>query len=151
TEALSVPGNASSLHTSGRRARRVAEEARGSIAEALGGRPAGGIFTAGGTGGDKLAVKGIYLGRERPRGVVSSVEHHAVLDAAEWLREHDGAEITWLPVDRDGRVDPEVLAATLGDDVALVTTMWANNEVGTVNPVRELAEACAARGIPFHT
>ncbi|WP_132121096.1 cysteine desulfurase family protein [Actinocrispum wychmicini] len=153
-EALSVPGNASSLHSSGRRARRVAEEARESIADALGARPSEVIFTAGGTESDNLAVKGIYWARQRPgrrRLVVSSVEHHAVLDAAQWLADHEDAEVTWLPVDRDGRVEPDALKAALGDDVALVTTMWANNEVGTVNPVRELAAACAERGIPFHT
>jgi cysteine desulfurase len=153
-EALSVPGNASSLHSSGRKARRVAEEARESIAEALGARPSEVIFTAGGTESDNLAVKGIYWARQRPdrrRLIVSSVEHHAVMDAAQWLEDHDNAQITWLPVDGDGRVDPEVLKAELGDDVALVTIMWANNEVGTLNPVRELAEACAARDIPFHT
>jgi cysteine desulfurase len=154
TEAMSVPGNASSLHSSGRRARRVAEEARESIAEALGARPSEIIFTGGGTESDNLAVKGIYWARRtetRRRLIVSAIEHHAVLDAAEWLEEHHGAEITWLPVDGDGRVDPAALAAELGDDVALVTTMWANNEVGTVNPVRELATMCAERGIPFHT
>jgi cysteine desulfurase len=150
-EAVSVPGNASSLHSSGRRARRVAEEARESIAEALGARPSEVIFTAGGTESDNLAVKGIFWARKKRRLVVSSVEHHAVMDAAQWLEEHDGAEVTWLPVDRDGRTDPDVLKATLDDDVALVTTMWANNEVGTVNPVRELAEVCAERGVPFHT
>jgi cysteine desulfurase len=154
TQALSNPGNASSLHTSGRKARRVAEEARESIAEALGARPSEVIFTAGGTESDNLAVKGIYWARRkegRKRVLVSSVEHHAVLDAAQWLADNDGAEVTWLPVDRDGRVDPQVLADELTDDVALVTTMWANNEVGTINPVRELAEACAERDIPFHT
>jgi len=150
-EAVSVPGNASSLHSSGRRARRVAEEARESIAEALGARPSEVIFTAGGTESDNLAVKGIFWARKKRRLVVSSVEHHAVMDAAQWLEEHDGAEVTWLPVDRDGRADPDVLKATLDDDVALVTTMWANNEVGTINPVRELAEVCAERGVPFHT
>ncbi|MEV4318279.1 cysteine desulfurase family protein [Actinocrispum sp. NPDC049592] len=154
TEAMSIPGNASSLHSSGRRARRVAEEARESIAEAVGARPSEVIFTGGGTESDNLAVKGIYWARRtetRRRLIVSSVEHHAVLDAAEWLERHDGAEITWLPVDREGRVDPAALEAELGDDVALVTTMWANNEVGTINPVRELAALCAERGIPFHT
>lgn len=154
TEALSVPGNASSLHTSGRRARRIAEEARESIAEALGARPSEVVFTAGGTESDNLAVKGIYWARRqqgRRRVLVSAVEHHAVLDAAEWLEGHDGAELTWLPVDRAGRVDMDAFLAELDDDVALVTAMWANNEVGTVNPVRELAEACAQRGVPFHT
>jgi cysteine desulfurase len=154
TEALSTPGNASSLHSSGRRARRVAEEAREAIAEALGARPSEVIFTAGGTESDNLAVKGIYWARRaqgKRRILVSSVEHHAVMDAAQWLEDHDGAEITWLPVDSRGRVHPDAVAAELSDDVALVTTMWANNEVGTVNPVRELAGLCAERGVPFHT
>nr|CTQ92308.1 Cysteine desulfurase (EC 2.8.1.7) [Kibdelosporangium sp. MJ126-NF4] len=154
TEALSIQGNASSLHTSGRRARRVAEEARESIADALGARPSEVVFTAGGTESDNLAVKGIFWARHREgrrRLLVSSVEHHAVIDAAEWLESHDGAELTWLPVDRAGRVDVDAFRAELRDDVALVTAMWANNEVGTVNPVRELAMACAERGIPFHT
>src|SRR5882724_8438185 len=115
-EALSVPGNASSLHSSGRKARRVAEEARESIADALGARPSEVIFTAGGTESDNLAVKGIYWARRRPdrrRLIVSSVEPHAVMDAAQWLEDHDNAEVTWLPVDGDDRVDPDVLKAEL--------------------------------------
>src|SRR5690349_24823677 len=94
SEALSTVGNASSLHSSGRRARRVAEEARESIAEALGARPSEVIFTAGGTESDNLAVKGIFWARKRPRLVVSSVEHHAVMDAAQWLEVQDGAQVT---------------------------------------------------------
>ncbi|MDQ2586150.1 cysteine desulfurase family protein [Saccharothrix yanglingensis] len=154
TRALSTPGNASSLHTSGRRARRAVEEAREDIADALGARPSEVIFTSGGTESDNLAVKGVYWSRRtdrRRRVVASSVEHHAVLDAVQWLVEHEGADVTWLEPDGLGRVRPEVLADALGDDVALVTAMWANNEVGTVNPVRELAALCAAAGVPFHT
>ena len=152
-------GNASSLHSSGRRARRVVEEARETVAEALGARPSEVIFTAGGTESDNLAVKGIYWARRqqdpaRRRLLVSSVEHHAVLDATEWLLERDGAEVTWLEVDSYGRVRPETLAEAIAanpDDVALVSVMWANNEVGTANPVRELAGLCAEREIPMHT
>jgi cysteine desulfurase len=152
-------GNASSLHTSGRRARRMVEEAREDIAAALGARPSEVIFTAGGTESDNLAVKGIFWARRaadpaRRRLLVSAVEHHAVLDAAEWLVEHQGAELTLLEVDAFGRVHDDTLRAAIAEDpasVALVTVMWANNEVGTVNPVRELATTCAEQGIPFHT
>ncbi|MFJ8961428.1 cysteine desulfurase family protein [Lentzea sp. NPDC102401] len=150
TEALSTTGNASSLHTSGRRARRAIEEARENIADALGARPSEVLFTGGGTESDNLAVKGIYWASGRRRVLASAVEHHAVLDAVEWL-EQQGAEVTWLPTDRFGRVSPESVAEALDDDVALVTTMWANNEVGTINPVHDIAAVCAARGVPFHT
>ena len=152
-------GNASSLHTSGRRARRLIEEAREDIAAALGARPSEVIFTAGGTESDNLAVKGIYWARRtadpaRKRLLVSSVEHHAVLDAAEWLVEHEGAELTLLEVDAFGRVHDDTLRAAIAEDpagVAMVSVMWANNEVGTVNPISELAKTCAEQGIPFHT
>lgn len=150
TEALSTTGNASSLHTSGRRARRAVEEARENIADALGARPSEVLFTGGGTESDNLAVKGIYWASGRRRVLASAVEHHAVLDAVEWL-EQQGAEVTWLPTDHHGRVSPESVEEALDDDVALVTTMWANNEVGTINPVHEIAAVCAARGVPFHT
>ncbi|QUQ71348.1 cysteine desulfurase family protein [Kutzneria sp. CA-103260] len=148
TEALSTLGNASSLHTSGRRARRAVEEAREDIADALGARPSEVIFTAGGTESDNLAVKGIYWARDKPRVLASTVEHHAVLDAVQWLGEDT---VGWLEVDSGGRVTSEVLSDALDDSVGLVTVMWANNEVGTVNPIRELAEVAAAAGVPLHT
>ncbi len=154
TRALSTTGNASSLHTSGRRARRLVEEAREDLADALGARPSEVIFTSGGTESDNLAVKGIYWSRRtsrRRRVVATSVEHHAVLDAVQWLAEHEGAEVTWLEPDGLGRIRPEALRDALDDDVALVTAMWANNEVGTINPVRELAASAAERAVPFHT
>ncbi len=152
-------GNPSSLHASGRRARRLVEESRERIAAAIGARPYEVVFTGGGTESDNLAVKGIFWARRaadprRRRVLASAVEHHAVLDAVEWLQRHEGAEVTWLPVDRLGRVHPETLAAALaeaGDTAALVTVMWANNEVGTVQPVRELAAVAAGHGVPFHT
>ncbi|HEX8002129.1 MAG TPA: cysteine desulfurase family protein [Mycobacteriales bacterium] len=153
---LDEPGNPSSLHASGRRARRAVEEARETIALALGARPSEVVFTGSGTEADNLAVKGLYWARRaadpaRTRIVASSVEHHAVLDAVDWLVEHEGASVTWLPVDSYGAVSVESLRAALGDDVALVTVMWANNEVGTVQPVAALAEAAAEAGVPFHT
>jgi cysteine desulfurase len=114
------------------------------------------VFTGGGTESDNLAVKGLYWARRaadprRTRVLSSAVEHHAVLDTVEWLVRHEGAQVTWLPVDELGRVSPHVLEDALGDDVALVSVMWANNEVGTVQPIRRLAEVAHAHGVPFHT
>jgi cysteine desulfurase len=152
-------GNPSSLHAAGRCARRVVEESRERIAASLGVRPSEVIFTGGGTESDNLAVKGIFWARrdldpKRVRIVASAVEHHAVLDAVKWLEAHEGAHVTWLPVDEHGRVDPAALAAALDayrDEIALVTAMWANNEVGTIQPVAELAALAAESGIPYHT
>jgi cysteine desulfurase len=159
TEALSNVGNASALHSSGRRARRMVEEAREIIADALGARPSEVIFTGGGTESDNLAVKGIYWARhdeqERRRRILcGAAEHHAVLDTVEWLEAHGGAEITFLDVDSQGRVTPDVLRSAIAADpetVALVTVMWANNEVGSISPIAELAAVCAEFDIPLHT
>ncbi|MFD6314569.1 cysteine desulfurase family protein [Streptomyces nigra] len=158
TAQLGVTGNASSLHASGRRARRTVEEARETLAEALGARPSEVVFTSGGTEADNLAVKGLYWARRdaepaRTRVLASPVEHHAVLDAVHWLAEHEGATIEYLPVDTHGRVHPDALRKAIArnpDDVALATVMWANNEIGTVMPVRELAETAAEFGVPLH-
>ncbi|MGH3856641.1 MAG: cysteine desulfurase family protein [Pseudonocardiaceae bacterium] len=158
-QALSIVGNASSLHGSGRRARRTVEECREAVADALGARPSEVVFTGGGTEGDNLAVKGLFWQRRaadprRTRVLASAVEHHAVLDAVSWLADHEGAAVEWLEVDGDGRVRPETLRAALARDpgsVALASVMWANNEVGTVTPVRELAEVAAGYGVPLHT
>jgi cysteine desulfurase len=149
-------GNASSLHAPGRAARRRVEESRESIAAALGARPSEVIFTSGGTEADNLAIKGMFWARRaagtgRVRVVSSAIEHHAVLDAVEWLKRHEGAAVTWLPVDEVGRLSPAALEESLGDDVALATAMWANNEIGTLQPIVELAAVATAAGIPFHT
>jgi len=157
--ALGELGNASSLHGSGRHARRRVEESREQLAASLGARPSEVVFTAGGTEADNLAVKGIYWARRdadprRRRVIASSVEHHAVLDAVEWLATHEGAEVTWLPVDELGSVAPSALRAALADDpdaTALVTVMWANNEVGTIQPIAELAAISHEFGVPLHT
>ena len=158
TAALSETGNASSLHTAGRAARRRVEEARESLAARLGARPSEVVFTAGGTDSDNLAVKGIFWARRdadahRRRIVTTAVEHHAVLDAVAWLAEHEGAEVSYLPCEADGSVTPESLRDVLAayDDVALVTVMWANNEVGTVMPIAELAGVAAEFGVPIHS
>ncbi len=157
--AMGTVGNASSLHASGRAARRTVEESRETLAAALGARPSEVVLTGGGTESDNLAVKGIWWARHRAdprrtRILASAVEHHAVLDAVEWLVAHEGATVTWVEVDALGRVHPDVLAdaiATDPSDVALVTVMWANNEIGTVQPVRALADVAHEHGIPFHT
>ncbi|MFD6469156.1 cysteine desulfurase family protein [Streptomyces goshikiensis] len=159
TAQFAATGNASSLHAAGRRARRTVEESREALAEVLGARPSEVVFTAGGTEADNLAVKGLYWARRdadpaRIRVLASPVEHHAVLDAVHWLAEHEGARVEYLPVDRYGRVHPadfrEAIARDPGD-VALATVMWANNEIGTVMPVRELAAIAAEFGIPLHS
>jgi cysteine desulfurase len=158
TAQLAVTGNASSLHASGRRARRTVEESRESLAASLGARPSEVVFTSGGTEADNLAVKGLYWSRRdadpaRTRLLASPVEHHAVLDAVDWLAEHEGARVEWLPVDGYGRVHPDALREAIARDpadVALATVMWANNEIGTVLPVRELAQVAAEFEIPLH-
>ncbi|WP_406725377.1 cysteine desulfurase family protein [Streptomyces sp. GD-15H] len=159
TAHLSVTGNASSLHAAGRRARRTVEEARETLAEALGARPSEVVLTSGGTEADNLAVKGLYWARRaaepaRTRVLASPVEHHAVLDAVHWLGEHEDATVEYLPVDSYGRVHPDALREAIArnpDDVALATVMWANNEIGTLLPVRELAETTAEFGVPLHS
>jgi cysteine desulfurase len=152
-------GNASSLHAPGRAARRVVEEARESLAHSLDARPSEVIFTSGGTEADNLAIKGMFWGRraQKPgcnRVLISSIEHHAVMDPAFWLAEYEGASIVQLSVDSTGVVDLGALAEELAahkDSIALVSVMWANNEVGTIEPVREVARLAHRYGVPFHT
>jgi cysteine desulfurase len=158
TAALATVGNASSLHTSGRAARRRMEEARETLAKLLGARPSEIVFTAGGTESDNLGVKGIYWARRdaeprRRRIITTPIEHHAILDAVEWLVEHEGADVTWLPVGPDGSVATAALRQALEehDDVALVSIMWANNEVGTIMPIAELASIAAEFDVPMHS
>ncbi|PCG85903.1 cysteine desulfurase NifS [Streptomyces sp. WZ.A104] len=158
TAQLSVTGNASSLHAAGRRARRTIEESREALADALGARPSEVVLTSGGTEADNLAVKGLYWSRRdadprRTRVLTGPVEHHAVLDAVDWLAEHEGATVDHLPVDRYGRVHPDDLREAIlrnPDDIAMITVMWANNEIGTIMPVRELAAVAAEFSIPMH-
>ncbi|MFE0690031.1 cysteine desulfurase family protein [Streptomyces xiamenensis] len=158
TAQLAVTGNASALHAAGRRARRAVEEGREELAAALGARPSEVVFTSGGTEADNLAVKGLYWARRdadprRVRVLASPVEHHAVLDVVQWLADHEGARVEWLPVDPVGRVHPGALREAIArdpQDVALITVMWANNEIGTVFPVAELAAVAAEYGIPMH-
>jgi cysteine desulfurase len=159
TEELAQLGNPSSLHNQGRRARRVVEESREQIAEAYGARPSEVVFTSGGTEADNLAVKGMFWARRdaRPelrRVLATPAEHHAVLDSVRWLAEHEGADLCWLPVDATGTLSPAVLRELIERDpgsVALVSVMWANNEVGTVQPIAELAAVAREYQIPLHS
>ena len=152
TAQLASVGNANSLHASGRGARRVVEESRETIAGALGCRPGDVVFTAGGTESDNLALKGIFWARRaadprRVRILSTAVEHHAVLDPLDWLAEAEGAEVELLP-----RLD--ALRESVERDpasVALISVMWANNEVGTLQPIAEVVEIAAPYGIPVHT
>ncbi len=152
-------GNPSSLHASGRRARRVVEESRETIAQALDCRPGEVVFTSGGTESDNLAVQGIFWSRRaedprRTRVLTTAVEHHAVLDTAHWLGEAEGADVELLPVDDRARLDVDALRAAVERDpgsVAVISVMWANNEVGTLQPIEEVVAIAAEHGIPVHT
>lgn len=152
-------GNPSSLHAVGRDARATVEYARERIARAIGADPAEVIFTSGGTEADNLAVKGIYWKRreedsQRTRILVSSIEHHAVEETCEWLEKAEGAQLEWIPVDEHGSINPQTVRELIEknpEDVALVTVMWANNEVGTVQPIPEIAAIAAEYGIPVHS
>ena len=149
-DALRLVGNPSSIHSQGQDARRVLEEAREQVAASLGADRVEVTFTGGGTESVNLAVKGLYWSRKRPRIVVPLAEHHATIEAVEWLETHEGAIVDWIPVDSLGRIDLVALEAALGEDVALVTLLMANNEIGTIQPVSEVAALAAAHGIPVH-
>jgi cysteine desulfurase len=159
TAQLFAVGNPSSLHASGRHARRVVEESRETIAQAVNCRPGEIVFTSGGTEADNLALKGIYWSRRaddprRTRILSTAIEHHAVLDSLHWLTEAEGAEVELLPVDARARLDLDALRASVERDpasVALISVMWANNEVGALQPVHEVVAIAAEHGIPVHT
>ncbi|MDX6302108.1 MAG: cysteine desulfurase [Nocardioidaceae bacterium] len=159
TAQLTHLGNPSSLHAPGRQARRVVEESREALAQALSCRPGEVVFTSGGTESDNLALKGLFWARRaedprRTRILSTAIEHHAVLDSLHWLGEHEGADVELLPVDRLGRLDLDALRRSVARDpgtVGLVSVMWANNEVGTVQPVGEVVRLAHAHGIPVHT
>lgn len=156
---LGATGNASSLHAAGRQARKLVEVAREQVASALDCLPSEVVFTSGGTEADNLAIKGLYWSRRnadsrRVRILASAVEHHAVLDPVQWLADFEGATVEWLPVDALGVVNVDALRASIERDpqsVALITVMWANNEVGTVQPMDEIVELAHEHGIPVHS
>ncbi|WP_104135788.1 cysteine desulfurase family protein [Cryobacterium sp. Y62] len=145
-------GNPSSHHQVGEAAAAALLEARRSVARFLGCRPGEVTFTSGGTESDNLAIKGVSLGAPRGRHIVTTpIEHEAVLDSCDYLRRLHGFEITLLPVDAAGRVDPAGLARALRADTTLVSVHYANNEVGTVQPIADLAHVARDAGVPFHT
>lgn len=149
-------GNPSSHHTLGEAAASALAGARAAVAKVLGCRPGEVTFTSGGTEADNLAVKGIALARQAAdpalnRVVISAVEHPAVEESARYLERFHGFSVDVVPVDGDGRVSVDALRPVLRPETALVSIMYANNEVGTVQPVTELAAVAAGHGVPFHT
>ena len=148
-------GNAATLYELGGESKQALEDARGSVAALLGSRPEEVFFTSGGTESDNWALKGVGCisccgTKDRPHLITSQAEHHAVIEPCKFL-ETIGAEVTYVPVDKHGRVDPSEVKKALRPNTKLVSVMHANNEVGTVNPVREIAEVAHAAGALFHT
>ncbi len=174
TTALGVVGNPSSIHSQGQQAKRMLEEAREAVAAAVGADSVEVTFTSGGTESINLAIKGLFWSRnptdetpvgagvaatarngrrsklQRARILSTRAEHHATIDSLEWLEKHEGAIIDWIDVDARGRIDLAALESALSDEVALVTTLWANNEVGTIQPVAEITALAAVHGVPVH-
>jgi len=145
-------GNPNSVHAWGREVRTAIDEARASVARLLNAEPREILFTGGGSEADNLAIKGVaesFSGKGR-HVITSAIEHHAVLDTVKWLGK-EGFDVTILPVDSEGRVRVEDFRAAIRPDTILATVMYANNEVGTVQPIRELGEICREKGILFHT
>jgi cysteine desulfurase len=148
-----VFGNPSSVHHVGRRARSLLDDARDRTAQVLGCKPSEVVFTSGGTESNNMAVFGAArLRKDKGRHLVTTaIEHHAVLHCFESLAEHEGFEVTILPVDREGLVSPENLKKALRPDTVLVSIMAANNEIGTIQPIAELGAICREQGVLFHT
>ena len=159
TTELGRVGNPSSLHKSGRASRMAVEVAREQIAQSLECLPNEVIFTAGGTESDNLAIKGMFWARhnadtKRNRILASKIEHHAVLDPVQWLEDSKQGQVEWIPVDSLGRIDIDALRKSIEQDpgsVALISVMWANNEVGTVQHIGDVVALAKAHGIPVHT
>jgi cysteine desulfurase len=163
--ALRVVGNPSSIHSQGQNAKRMLEEAREQVAASVGADAVEVTFTSGGTESINLAIKGLYWARNavvgrvapdevarvpRPRVLITAAEHHATLDAAAWLESHESATVEFIPVDSLGRIDLAALESMLGDDVALVSVLLANNEVGTLQPVDDVVALASRFGVPVH-
>jgi cysteine desulfurase len=148
-------GNPSSIHTFGQRAEAAVDEARETVAACFHCDPEEIVFTGCGTESDNLALRGaVWYGRKMREAnhiLISPVEHHAVSITAEQLAHEQGFELEYIPVDEYGQVDPDAVAARLKPDTAIVSVVYANNEIGTINPVAEIGAVCAQKGIPFHT
>ena len=145
-------GNPSSIHATGRDARKAIENARRQVAAAIGANPQEIYFTAGGSESDNWAIKGAaFANRKKGNHIITTaIEHHAVLHTCGWL-EKQGFEVTYLPVDRDGRVTPEQVEAAITDRTILITVMAANNEIGTLEPIAEIGKIAKAHKVLFHT
>ncbi|MFF1572866.1 cysteine desulfurase family protein [Leifsonia sp. NPDC058292] len=158
-DAMGVVGNPSSIHSQGQQAKRMLEEARETVAATLGCDPIEVVFASGGTEAINLALKGLYWARNadgappRPRILAPGGEHHATVDTLEWLERHERASLEWLPLDGEGRIRVDDARAALAVEpsaVSLLTYLWVNNEVGTVQPVPELAALAASVDVPVH-
>ncbi len=152
TDALIKVGNPSSLHTEGRSTRKDVEDARELIAKSVGCLPSEVIFTGSGTEADNAAIKGLFWKSGKKLILISAIEHHAVLDPARWLVEHEGAELIEIPVDKNGVLDLDFLTSLIakrGDEVALISAMHSNNETGVIQPIAEVVKI--AGDIPVHT
>ena len=145
-------GNPNSLHAWGRDARAGVDKARAQVAELIGAEPKDIIFTGGGSEADNLAIKGTTWARKEKGGhiITSAIEHHALLDTVRWLGKM-GYDFTVLPVDKYGMVDPKELEAAIRPDTFLTSIMFANNEIGTIEPIAELGAICRKHGVLFHT
>ena len=152
--AVRQPGNASATHRDGQKSRLLWEEGRENIARTLGAKPFDVTMTGSGTEAINLAIKGLWWGRNsdarRPRIITTEAEHHAALDAVHWLVEHESAVVEFLALDEFGVIDLDDLRAKLSDDVALITSLWVSNEIGTVQPIAEIVAAAAEHGVPVH-
>lgn len=147
-----VYGNPSSIHATGRTAHKAVDQARRQVAAAIGAQPQEIYFTAGGSESDNWAIKGTALAQQRKGNhiITSAIEHHAVLHTCAWLEKH-GFEVTYLPVDEFGRVNPEDVEKAITDKTILISIMTANNEIGTIQPIREIGAIARAHKILFHT
>ena len=145
-------GNSSSIHSFGREAKVALEDSRKHAANLINADPAEIIFTSGGTESDNLAVKGVamYKGKMKGHIITSKVEHHAILEPCEFLKRF-GFEVTYIPVSSEGLVDPAEIEQAIRNDTVLISVMMANNEIGTIQPVREIGRIAQSRSIPFHT
>ncbi|VVB77136.1 Cysteine desulfurase IscS 2 [uncultured archaeon] len=145
-------GNPSSLHSFGRQAKEAVNNARSEIASSIGAKPDEIVFTSGGTESNNFALKGVaFANRSKGRHIiVSSIEHDCIMNSAGWLAS-EGFEVTYLPVDKCGIVDPADLESAIRKDTTVVSVMHANNEIGTIEPIAELGRICGERGVYFHS
>jgi len=146
-------GNASSVHSFGREAQQALEDARKTVADVFGANPEEIVFTGCGTESDNLAIRGVGFANQHKGNhiITSPIEHHAIGFTCEQLRSRFGFEVTYVPVDKYGRVDPDAVGRAITERTVLITIMYANNEVGTIEPIAEIGKIARAKGIPFHT